>query len=238
MTVDYDALWAESWGDVQDFSPVHLHITKQIINALRGLPIRSVLDVGCGTGANLAALQSEFGLTDVVGIDLSAKALEVARERVQGELMVLDVLREKPLDRVFDLVMSSQVIEHVEEDELFLEKMHAMCGRYCFIGTMQGRMRASEVSIGHLRNYSRPELEGKMERAGFAIERVIEWGFPFYSPLYRSARELVGGESSSVGQKWWHRPVLTFLNQLYGLNSSRHGDVLMILGRRRDALPS
>ena len=238
MSVDYDALWAESWGDVQDFSPVHLHITRQIVRALRGLPIRSVLDVGCGTGANLAALQHEFGFSDVVGIDLSAKALEVARERVQGELRVLDVLHEPPLDRTFDLVLSSQVIEHVEEDELFLEKLHAMCGRYCFVGTMQGRMRPSEVSIGHLRNYSRRELEGKMERAGFAIERVIEWGFPFYSPLYRNARELVGGESATVGQKWWHGPVLAVLNQLYRLNSSRHGDVLMILGRRHDAAAS
>jgi SAM-dependent methyltransferase len=236
MTVDYDALWAESWGDVQDFSPVHLHITRQILRTLRGLPIRSVLDVGCGTGANLEAVQREFGLTDVAGIDISEKALDVARQRVNGQLIVLDLLREKPLDRTFDLVMSSQVIEHVEEDDLFLEKMHAMCGRYCFVGTMQGKMRPSEVSIGHLRNYSRRGLEEKMERAGFAIERVVEWGFPFFSPLYRSAREFVGGDSATVGQKWWHRPVLSFLNQLYRLNSSTHGDVLMILGRRRDAV--
>jgi hypothetical protein len=168
-------------------------------------------------------------------MDLSAKALEVAKGRIAGKLMVFDVMKDPPLDRRFDMVMTHQVIEHVEDDDLFLEKLYAMTGTYCFVGTIQGKMRPSEVSIGHLRNYTRKGLEEKMERAGLEIVRVIEWGFPFFSPLYRTAREWVGGDSNTVGAAWWHKPVLAFLYQLYRLNSSTHGDILMILGRRRDA---
>ena len=234
MTVDYDELWTESWGDAQDFSPVHRHITRILVDTVRGLPgVKSILDVGCGTGANLEALQRELGIEDITGIDLSDKALDVARQRVRGEFSVFDVMADAPLPRKYDLVMTSQVIEHVEQDDLFLQKLHAMCGRYVFVGTIQGKMRKSEVSIGHLRNYTRAGLEAKMRAAGFDIVRAIEWGFPFFSPLYRTTRELLGGDSAAVGQSGWHKPVLASLYHLYRLNSHTHGDILMVLGKPR-----
>jgi hypothetical protein len=96
---------------------------------------------------------------------------------------------------------------------------------------MQGRMRPSEVRVGHLRNYTRPGLEEKMRHAGFAIERVVEWGFPFYSPLYRSAIEHIGGQTAKIGYGKKQRFIASVLYQLYRLNSSHRGDVLMILGK-------
>ena len=70
-----------------------------------------------------------------------------------------------------------------------------------------------------------------MRSAGFDIVRVIEWGFPFYSPLYRSAIELIGGQAADIGGSRRDRWIANALYQLYRLNSSRHGDVLMILAR-------
>lgn len=230
MAVDYDTLWSETWGGMQDIGPVHRHTARLILETVRPLGIRSVLDVGCGNGTNLAALQRDLDLEQVAGIDVSPTALDVARRRVKGEFWVFDISRE-PLDRRFDLVLCSQVIEHVEDDDGFLGRLRAMSGRYCFVGTMQGRMRRSEVYVGHLRNYTRRGLEEKMERAGFAIERVIEWGFPFYSPLYRSLIEVVGGQQAAVGYGRRDRLVAGLLYQLYRLNMATRGDVLMILGR-------
>jgi hypothetical protein len=127
-------------------------------------------------------------------------------------------------------VLSSQVIEHLHDDERFLRNVRQRTGRYTFIGTMQGTMRASEVHIGHLRNYTRNGLEQKMRAAGFNIDRVIEWGFPFFSPLYRSAIEVIGGQTADIGYKRRDKLIADGLYQLYRLNSSRRGDVLMILG--------
>lgn len=232
MTVDYDVLWGDTWGNMQDLGPVHRHSSRIIVNTVRDLGIRSVLDVGCGNGANLEALQHELNIADVVGIDISPSALDIARRRVQGEFKVVD-LEHDSLGRTFDLVLSSQVIEHIHDDDAFLAKLRSMCERYCLIGTMQGRMRPSEVHIGHLRNYTRRGLEEKMMQAGFSIERVIEWGFPFYSPIYRSLIEYVGGQTAKIGYDRKDRVIARMLYHLYKLNMSRKGDVLMILGKVR-----
>jgi len=229
LNADYDTLWDSCWGEMQTIGPVHRHVSRIIVEMVRPLGIRSVLDAGCGNGVNLRALQKHLGIADVVGIDISPNALELARRHVQGEFKVMNVEREA-LARRFDLVLSSQVIEHLKDDDAFLRNLRAMCDGYCLIGTMQGRMRPSEVRVGHLRNYTRPGLEEKMRHAGFAIERVVEWGFPFYSPLYRSAIERIGGQTAKIGHGKKERFIAWVLYQVYRLNSSRHGDVLMILG--------
>ena len=144
--------------------------------------------------------------------------------------MALNLESDK-LDRVFDLVLTSQVIEHVVDDDGFLSKLRAMSGRYVIVATMQGRMRKSEAQIGHVRNYTRRGLEEKMSRAGFKIDKVIEWGFPFYSPVYRTLSEYAGGaEVKGIKYSRLDRLVAGALFQLYRLNSSHHGDVLTILG--------
>jgi SAM-dependent methyltransferase len=196
--------------------------------------VESVVDVGCGNGANLAALQQQLGLRNVVGLDVSDAAIRAAKARVKGQLLVRDVIAEGGIEGRYDLVLSSQVIEHIEDDETFVQRLYDMCGRYCFLGTMQGRMRSSELEIGHQRNYTREGLVGMMEAAGFKTEQVIEWGFPFYSPLYRSAIERFGaGASQGVTPGRLNRLASKLLHNLYKLNSHSHGDVIMVLASRK-----
>lgn len=233
-TVDYDVLWSsEFWGDTQDFGPVHRHSAQTIVKLVKPLGVTSVIDVGCGTGLNLQHVQGELGLTDVTGVDVSEAAIEAAKRRVQGDLRVMDVMNNTPIDRQFDLVFSAQVIEHIDEDQRFLEILYSLCGRYCLVATMQGRMRPSEVHIGHLRNYSRAGLTGMIERAGFKVEKVVEWGFPFYSPLFRNLMEMMGGHKRQAGQGRFDRLIASVLYQLYRLNSSSKGDVIFVLASKR-----
>jgi hypothetical protein len=96
-------------------------------------------------------------------------------------------------------------------------------------------MRPTEVHIGHLRNYTKANLVQMMETAGFKIEKVIEWGFPFYSPLYRSAIELIGGNTRTAGGSRFDQLAGALLYQLYRFNASTHGDVIMVLAKRPDA---
>jgi ubiquinone/menaquinone biosynthesis C-methylase UbiE len=229
MTADYEALWGETWGGMQDVGPVHRHNRQIIVDLIRPLGVRSILDAGCGNGANLEAIQRQLGITDVTGIDLSENALKIARRRVKGVFKAVNVEHEK-LDRTFDLILTSQVIEHVVDDDAFLAKLRAMCERYVIVATLQGSMRKSEAHIGHVRNYTRRGLEAQMRRAGFTIEKVIEWGFPFYSPIYRSLVEHVGGNTRDIKYSRADKFIADILYQLYRLNSSHHGDVLTILG--------
>ena len=213
---------------MQEVGPVHRHNRKIIVDLVRPLGVNSILDAGCGNGANLEAIQAQLGIADVTGIDLSENALTIARRRVRGDFKVVNLEHDR-LDRTFDLVLTSQVIEHVVDDDGFLDKLRLMTERYIIVETLQGRMRKSEAHIGHVRNYTRSGLETQMRRAGFKIERVVEWGFPFYSPIYRSLIEYVGGNAKDIKYSRTDRVVANALFQLYRLNSSRRGDVLTIL---------
>jgi 2-polyprenyl-3-methyl-5-hydroxy-6-metoxy-1,4-benzoquinol methylase len=52
----YDELWSGTWGEMQAFGPVHRHALERLVTTVAELPVRSVLDVGCGSGQSLTAL--------------------------------------------------------------------------------------------------------------------------------------------------------------------------------------
>ncbi len=90
---------------------------------------RSVIDLGCGEGRLLARLVGAKQLTRIVGIDVSPRALEIARERLR-----IDELPERQRARIalfqasltyrdarfagFDAACAIEVIEHLEPSRL------------------------------------------------------------------------------------------------------------------------
>ncbi len=68
-----------------------------------GVKPRALLEVGCGTGGHLAALQEWF---EVEGVDLSQAMLEVARKKVPNVRFHHGDMRSFKLDRGFDVVSS------------------------------------------------------------------------------------------------------------------------------------
>jgi SAM-dependent methyltransferase len=226
----YDQLWHTTWGDLQHVGPVHRHVQKDLVRVILELDVESIVDVGCGSGENLAHLVA-LGRYELCGTDISEEALALARKRAPGvRLTRLDVEHEALPDR-FDLVMSIQVVEHLRDDLAALRNMAAMCNKYVFTSTIGGRMRASERAIGHMRNYAPGELQRKLEQAGLEVVWTRGWGFPFYSPLYRTVAErLPGGPPSGrIGRAG--RLAAGALYQLYRLNVPGRGDVLSALAR-------
>lgn len=74
-------------------------------------PVRSVLDVGCGTGQWLAAFRS-CGVEDLVGIDgpwVPRQLLAVP----EAHVLVQDLTRPEPPGRRFDLAVCLEVAEHL-----------------------------------------------------------------------------------------------------------------------------
>ncbi len=63
---------------------------------------RTLLDVGCGTGAHLAQLRQWY---QVEGIDISPEMLAVARTRLPGVPLRLADMRQLALGRTFDAVI-------------------------------------------------------------------------------------------------------------------------------------
>ncbi len=71
-------------------------------NVFEGRGIESILDVACGTGTHMQLLEKEGYRCD--GLDLSGDMLNVAREKVEGELFHADMANFY-LDREYDAVI-------------------------------------------------------------------------------------------------------------------------------------
>ena len=81
-----------------------------------------LLDVGCGTGKDLDAFK-EMGW-DITGVEVSAYAASVARQRLECEILVGD-FEEVPLgDEGFDVVRFSHSLEHLPSPRRALEKAY------------------------------------------------------------------------------------------------------------------
>jgi len=88
--------------------------TDKIKDAIKGLEIEKVLEIGCGYGNNLAI----FERSDVAGIDLSEYAIEKAKQRYPNFRFYIGNVLQIPLQEQFDLVFTSAVIEHIKPDLL------------------------------------------------------------------------------------------------------------------------
>ena len=230
----YDRLWSQTWGDQQTFGPVHRRMRRVLLALIRELGPASVLDVGCGSGGNLAAIAQVMPNSVLSGVDVSPEALALAAERVpSARFRQLDAQKDK-LDERFDLVLCNQVIEHLMDDTAALRNMTLMAKRWVLATSMRGRMRPSERAIGHLRNYSNGELRTKADKAGLEVVDIFGWGFPFYSPLYRTVVEWIPGGPPQGKIESGQRIFADLLYHLYGLNIPRRGDVVTLLARPKE----
>jgi SAM-dependent methyltransferase len=224
----YDDIWTRAYGDMQEVGPVHRHMRRLLSRVLETIDYASVLDVGCGAGHNLPLLCAGRELRDVSGVDISTEALDRARGRSSAGFVELDIENDA-LDRRWDLVFSSLVLEHLRDDVSALRNMRAMTAKHLLVTTIAGdfdRYRAWDEQMGHVRNYRVGELEDKVQEAGFHVERAIYWGFPFYSPVARTLQNRMTSEPSySVAT----RILAQVMYRLYFLNSRRRGDLLTLL---------
>lgn len=227
---DYDNFWSNDWDDMKRYGPFARHLRRLMLTVIQPLPFESVLDVSCGQGALLTEIAARFPHAQLSGTELSAAALTLTQRRVpQGKFWPLD-LEQAQLAQQFDLVICSEVLEHINDDVAAIQHLAAMTRRYLLVSVPQGRMRSQEpAAFGHVRNYARGELAQKLARAQLRVVRTIEWGFPFYSPLYRDLMNLTGGKGTTGRYNAGQKIVAQLVYGLFKLNSARRGDELIVL---------
>lgn len=134
------------------------------------------LDVGCGSGGNSAVLR-DLGW-DVTAMDLSAEAVRAARRR--GLRVLRGDARALPFrDGDFDLVISTDSWEHIEEHDLVAAEAHRVLrpNGTLFVAVPAGMdlWSGHDVALGHRRRYERDELVALVQRAGFSVQDVLGW---------------------------------------------------------------
>ena len=186
----YNEIWTKDWQDMERLNPTARHLETMIVKIIKRLnPIDSILDIGCGIGVNIKRIQRDFPKIRILGTDLSGEILELARNYVGPNPLVeyaqLDLGKNK-LEAQFDLILCSQVLEHIDDDSSALENMSRMCRRYLLLTVPGGKYNSTSRLVGHFRHYKKEELIKKVTACKFNIIYVREWGFPFHS-IYKWA---------------------------------------------------
>lgn len=146
-----------------------------------GLPRGRLLEVGCGAGALLHDL-AECGFA-CEALETSEEALALARFVNQGRPEVAIHAAPQPdWARRFDVLVSMEVLEHIEDDAAALAQWRAWLrpggNLLLSVPARPELWNASDVWVGHYRRYDRESLLRLLDRAGFAVAHAECYGYP------------------------------------------------------------
>jgi SAM-dependent methyltransferase len=146
-----------------------------------------VLDVGTSTGTNLRML-AELGYRRVVGLDLSDEAIRFCTAKGLGVVRRGDV-RDLPFeDASFDLVLATDIVEHVEEDRLALSEIARVLApggsAVITVPAFQSLWGIQDEVSHHLRRYRLPVLRNAVEAAGLRPMRCFHFNYLLFVPIW------------------------------------------------------
>lgn len=104
----------------------NLTLDKNIKRIIEKEKIKSVIDLGCGDGIFIRSLKKEFSHIKVVGIDISPRRINGLKNIFPKESFFVRDVCDTKIKNHFDLVYSSQVIEHVSDDKKMIKEMYKL----------------------------------------------------------------------------------------------------------------
>lgn len=127
----YDRLYHE--GDRTFEKPLtsaYQPLFRKVVDFARKEQLRSVLEVGCGSGV-LAEMLITAGI-EYCGFDFSPVAIEKARSRnSKGQFSVADATDPGSYPPDYDGIVCCEVLEHIEDDLKVIERWRNGCPCIC-----------------------------------------------------------------------------------------------------------
>ena len=185
-----------------------------------------VLDVGCAAGRDSAILQNA-GFR-VMGIDLSERFLELARERIHGvEFQYMDARRLSFEQETFNGIWTHAVLLNLDRSEIlgvlqgFWKIMKP--GGICFVGVKagEGKKFIGEALVDNMKRretyFGKSEMEELLNDAGFKIERSCIYGDMLGRPttkwVYIFAKKNIANRMENIIRKRKYRIIFGSLKK-------------------------
>lgn len=161
----------------------HLNKLQVVFKLIPGSP-RKILDVGCAGGWMSAKLAEKFPQTQIWGIDIYEAAINHGRRLYPGiDFRVADAHRMPFKNNSFDLVICTEVLEHLDNPKVVLLEMkrvlkkngHAIIeldsGSFLFtlVWFIWRKFKGKVWERAHLHSFSMKKLEKMILSCGFLI---------------------------------------------------------------------
>ena len=163
-------------------------------------PNPRILDVGCGTGANLKMLAAHGS---AAGVDISPQAVDFCHERGLDSVK-LGAIEQLPYESSsFELVTALDVVEHLDDDVAGLKEIRRVLVRdgrvLLFVPAFMFLWGVQDDVSNHRRRYTLPSLLKAVEAAGFSVEWSSYANISFFLPVLvvRSVMRWLGLRAST-----------------------------------------
>lgn len=240
MTRDYSDYWAHL-GNSHASHPGNRFRYEMIARQVQRLSreFGRVIDCGCGDGSLLTRLSREVRCGAMYGIDVARSPVTASVcPDLQFTLQDLGRPLAPCLRGGFDLVLCSEVIEHVPDDQAVIDNLAALArpGGIVVLTTQTGRIYRTEQFLGHLRHYDLRPLAARVEAAGLHVESSFRCGWPWLNLQKIGAHHFQNAVQKHVVQAERlgasTRLAFSLLARLYRISSTHRGPQLFILARK------
>ncbi|MCA8832428.1 class I SAM-dependent methyltransferase [Hymenobacter pini] len=157
----------------------------RMIEALRLPTTAAVLEIGCSGGPLLQRLAQQ-GYTNLTGIDVSETGIALARQRGLLNTSCMDGARLDFPDAAFDLVIASDVLEHIADEQQALREWQRVLrpgGQLLvFVPAFTFLWGKHDVVNQHFRRYTAAQLATALEQAGLRVQRRSYWNVGLFFP--------------------------------------------------------
>ena len=156
---------------------------RELIIQLIPKKVKTMFEIGTGTGKNLFEFKKRGILVE--GLEIDKTAAEEAKKR---NLKV----HCKPIEKFYfqkkyDLVLMADVLEHLKNDEAILKKLSKAINKNGIImltvPAFQSLFSRHDELCHHYRRYNKKQLELILKKAGFEIEFISYWNFFLFAPI-------------------------------------------------------
>jgi SAM-dependent methyltransferase len=198
----WDTHW-DDFGGANQLNPAQEYRRCVVLPLLERPTVpKRLLDVGSGSGEFLVSASVRWPAAELLGLELSAAAVEQAQTKApRATFHTVDLLGEPVPEEGEELwathAVCSEVLEHVDDPVRLLRNARRWFAPGCrvVITVPGGPMSAFDRHTGHRRHFAPEELWEVMSAAGLDDPRTSATGFPFFN-LYRglvivSGRKLI-----------------------------------------------
>jgi ubiquinone/menaquinone biosynthesis C-methylase UbiE len=155
---------------------------KSFFKMIKPLRSRTVLDVGCGEGITLKKLEEKKIGKNNEGIDYSSTAIKIGKKIYpQLKLSKGDIYKLDFKDNSFDLLICTEVLEHLKDPAKAVEEMKRVTSKYILISVpnepffiMANFLRGKYLKrLGnhpeHINHWTASGLEKFLKKQGLSI---------------------------------------------------------------------
>jgi SAM-dependent methyltransferase len=158
------------------------------------LPLSAaILDIGTSTGTNLRMLR-DSGFVNVRGLDLHESAIRWCAEKGLGQVDQGDICNIPSNNATYDLVMATDIIEHVDDDVAALSEICRVLkpGGFAIITVpaFESLWGLQDDVSQHKRRYSLDNLRFKLIKSGLKIEEIFYFNYLLFLPIW-IARQII-----------------------------------------------